>query len=319
MKLMKNGKYLPIACLIAGTFGMQIAFAGFPQKNAVTIDGEPVFSINSTVDGLTPGHRAQIAQDALDNALATSNCSADLVSVRHINGAPVVEFNGHMVVTADKASAVAVRFSSADQLAQSWADSIRQVLSDKERAQSYKNSLIGHNPIQAAVSYVERSMYVPVGTALPVTFDRALSSGNLKVGDQVVASVSQNVPIGKFMVPADSQLFGKVTENQPGQLTVMFTALKTPSGSETPINASLAAPGSIASKPHPVYTLSLPAGTTTYARIPAMVAIGAKNEDSFERLTFAPGSQMIIEPGQRMSIILDDASRVALIERNLAM
>ncbi len=320
MKSFSKGAYAPVVLLMVSSLGAPTAFAGFPQGNNVTMGGEPVFAIRSTVDGYTPEHRAQLAQDALDNALATADCAPALVTVERVNGAPVVEYNGHLVATADQASADAAGMPSAYDLAEDWANSIRRFLSDGVRARYYKNSLIGHNPIQASITYVERRMYVPEGTRLPVTLGSALATSSLKAGDYVSAKVREDVPIGQFIVPEGSLVLGKVVETRPSQLTIVFTDLQTPSGSETPINASLAAPGTTGSSmPHPVCTISMPAGIKTAARVPAMVAIGAKNEDSFERLAFAPGENVVIEAGQPMTIILDEASKVALIEQNTSM
>jgi hypothetical protein len=322
MKSLRHGKSANMIAMAATLFltGSQAAFAGFPLGNAVTMGGKPVFTISSGASGYTPQHRAQLAQDNLDNALATAPaCSPDLVTSERINGAPVVLLNGHLVITADEASAAAEGMS-ADQLASKWAEGIKSFLADKQRGQNYRETLIGFHPIEASTVYVERRLYVPGGTSLPVVFDSSLSSESLTPGQDVAATVSRSVIIGdQFMIPAGSTVSGKALENQRHEVTIVLTDLKTPTGTETPIDAFLAKTFILVSdKPHPVCTLSMPAGTTTDGRVPAMVAIGA-SENTTERLAFAPGSNFRIEPGQEMSIIFNQPTPVAVLERNLAM
>jgi len=298
--------------------GWQTALAGFPMGRAVTMGGEPVFYIKAPADGFAPEHRAQLAQDNLDNALATApECSPSLVTVDRVNDAPVVELNGHLIATADAASAQAENLT-ADQLAQKWADGIRSFLDDESRAQGYKRTLLGFNPIQASVTFSERRLYVPAGTNLPITFDKVISSEELKDGDVISAKVSTDVPLGNCLVPAGSVLTGKAIEYESNKYKIVFTELRTVSGAEAPIDAVLVGQESVvACKPHPVCTISMPAGQVTNARVPAMIAIGALDENKTEQIAFVRGSNFEIVPGEEASVILNETTPVALLERTV--
>ncbi len=298
----------------------QLAQAGFPSRESVTMGGEPLFRINGPALGYTPEHRAQIVQDNLDNALATApSCSPELVTTGEVNGAVVVLFNNKVIATADSISAQSENLSPA-QLAEKWAGSIKAFLSDKQRAEAYRISLIGHQPIEGSTVYVERRLYAPQGTSLPVVFDMPLSSASLKPGQTVTAKLSRNVAIGpQLLIPAGSIVVGTVVEEHSkesfGDLAVIFTDLKTPAGTETPIYAFLTTNLSFADrKPHPVCTLSMPAGMITSGRVPAMVAIGS-TPAATEQVAFVPGSYFEIQPGQEVSVVLGHATQVAIIER----
>jgi hypothetical protein len=322
MRFCKNtlvGQAALLATLLTG-LAVQKASAGFPLGNSVTMGGEPVFSIKSPAYGYTAEHRAQMAQDNLDNALATAPaCSASMVKSERINGSPSLVMNGHLVATADFASADQENLTP-EQLAEKWADNVRSFLADQEKSQSYRNSLIGLHPIQASIAYVERRLFAPEGTTLRVVFDRVLSSNTLRLGDVVYGTVAEDVPVGHFVIPEGSVVTGKVMELETNRKVVSFTELKTPNGTECPINASIANTYFVVSdKPHPVCTLSMPAGLNTDARVPAMIAIGAPTEKTEERLAFVPGSQFEIAPGQEVSVILNEVTPVALIDKNMAM
>ena len=309
-----------LALALIGT-PVQTALAGFPLGNAVTMGGEPVFWIKAPADGFSPEHRAQLAQDNLDNALATAPyCDPSLVKVERINGTVGLTFNGHLVATPDSVSANAENLT-AEQLAQKWADGIKSFLADHNRSISYRDSLIGIHPIQGSVAYTERRLYAPEGTAIPVIFEQALTADTLKVGDVVRGTVSQDVPIGHFLIPTGSVVSGTVVDNGSHQMVLAFSELKTPNGTITPIRASISTTYCTTSvKPHPVCTLSMPAGLKTAARVPAMIAIGAPaSETVTEQVAFVPGSHFEIAAGREVSVILNDTTPVALVERNIAM
>lgn len=55
-------------------------------------------------------------------------------------------------------------------------------------------------------------LVLPEGTSVPVVLETGLSSGTSKVGDLVVARVSQDVLVGeRVVVPADTEVRGRVT------------------------------------------------------------------------------------------------------------
>lgn len=294
--------------------------AGFHQGNAVTMGGSPVFSIPCGADGFSPEKRAWLAQDALDNALVLSNNKGpDAVSVSHINGAPVVMLGGYQIITADGASSEMENIS-AEQLAYKWADSIRQFLSDNQRVTNYLASLTGKYPVEATVAVLERKLYAPAGFTLPVSFITTISSKTAKAGDKVEAKVVRHVPLGHFVVPAESTVIGELIESEPGVLTVAFTTLRTPSGTELPISASVREEYLVASAgPRRVCTLAIPADPTYHCRIPASVGIGTAVQPGEHKLAIVPGAERVIVTGQPASIVFSNVTPIAVVTRDHAM
>lgn len=313
------GKQLVVVASAFGLMSVAPAFAGFSQGNAVTMGGQPVFSIAGSAQGLSPDHRAWITQDRLDNALVISSDkspSAVTVSNEH------VYLGGLLIATADQNTA-SLEGTTPSALAAKWADGIRSFLSDNGRTSAYVAELTGKNPINAQVAVLERRIYAPPGTVLPVAFATTISSETLKNADRIEGTLTQDVAFGNYVMPSGSTVIGVVTEETPGRFTVAFNTLRTPNGTLLPIAANLTGQfigGSLA--PHPVVTEEMPYGTKlttlgvihTNCRVPATVGIGTLGGTT-ERLAFRRGSNLVIAAGTPMAVVFDTPQQVAVILR----
>ena len=93
---------------------------------------------------------------------------------------------------------------------------------------------------------------VPQGTEVDVTLSTDVGSETSQVGDSVTATTVSPIVIGdRVAIPAGSTVHGQVTEvlsgtkglkisEKGGIVVLVFDAVKTPQGSSTPINASVA-------------------------------------------------------------------------------
>ncbi len=103
----------------------------------------------------------------------------------------------------------------------------------------------GYNPPPRGYRH-GRVVYAPAGTMINATLSTSISSQVARSGDIIQASVSQAVMLGDSQIPAGSVLIGQVTDSKAGgrlglagKLGVQFNRLRTPDGTETPINASI--------------------------------------------------------------------------------
>ncbi len=304
------------------------AFAGFAQGNQVTMGGQPVFAIKGSADGFSPDHRAWLTQDALDNSLVLANDkSPSAVSVSRQNGAIVVLLDGRKVATADENSAN-LEGVSAQQLADNWASGIKTFLSDSSKTVAYVNELTGKNPINAQVAVIERRLYAPPGTALPIAFTTQLSSESMTAGQSVEGSLTQDVAFGNYVIPAGSKVLGVVQEDQPGVFSVAFNTLVTSNGTQLPIVATLTGQ-MLASTlgPHLVATEGMPYGERmipnshieTACRIPAQIGIGTVGGGKGEQLVFRRGTNLVIAAGAPMTVVFEDVAPIAVVLRNTRM
>lgn len=313
----KVQKLILAACSVALTTSP--AWAGFSQGNSVTMGGTPVFSIAGSSNGMSPDHRAWISQDRLDNALVLAgNKSASAVSVSGEN----VYLDGRLVATADLNSAL-LEGTTPQALAAKYADGIRAFLSDSDKTTAYIAELTGKNPINAQVAVLERRIYAPPGTVLPIAFSSALSSETLVAGAKVEGTLTQDVAFGQYVLPANSTVIGIVNEDEPGRLSLAFNTLRTPNGTLLPIAATMTGQflgGSLA--PHPVATEELPYGSKlvyqgswhTVCRMPSTIGIGTLG-GTVERLVFRRGSNLVIAAGTPMAIVFQQPQQVAVVLR----
>lgn len=328
MRLNKASKEkLLVAVSALSMLAVTPAWAGFASGNQVTLGGQPVFTIAGSAEGFSPDHRAWLAQDALDNALVrSSDKSPSAVSVSRMNGAVVVTLGGHKVATADSNSA-SLEGVSAQALADRWAGSIRNFLSHSAKTQDYVATLMGNHPINAQVAVVERRIFAPPGTVLPVAFATTISSETLKAGDTISGTLAQEVAFGNYVLPVNSTVVGIVEERQPGVYSIAFNQLKTPNGTLLPIAANLTGAFITANLgPHLVATESMPYGNKprylgqaeTACRIPAQIGIGTLG-GSTQRLAFRRGSNLIISAGTPMAVIMDQPQQVAVVLKGVQM
>jgi hypothetical protein len=281
--------------------------------------GEGVFKIDCGAEGFSAEHRAWLAQDALDNALvASSDKSASAVTVERRNGALIVALGGRKVATADCGSAKAEGMSP-EQLADKWADGIKAFL-NSDQAAGYIASLKSPNPLQADVAVVERRLFAPPGTSLPVAFTKEISSETCRAGERVEAKITQDVALGNYMIPNGSLVIGELIETQPGVMAVSFNSLRTPSGTELPISATATEAYFVRSAgPHPVCTIGIPANEFANARIPATLGIGCVGANGTTTLALHRGTSRVIAFGESFNVVLDNATPVAVVTRSTAM
>jgi len=324
MKVVKSNrvpKVLALASVLA-LFATVPAYAGFSQGDNVTMGGEGVFTIGSGAEGYSAAHRAWMSQDALDNALvASADKSPSAVTVERRNGAIIVALGGRKVATVDAGSAL-VEGCSVEQLADKWADGIKSFLSDSDKAATYIASLKSPNQLQAdiAMTVVEKRLYAPAGTSLPVTFTREISSTTCKAGDRVEARLTQDVPLGNYIIPCGSTVIGELIETTPGVLAVTFNTLTTPTGTEMPISATAMDSYFVRTMgPHPVCTNGIPANEYTSSRLPATLGIGAVAGNLTQTLALTTGTSRVIAIGEPYSVVLDSVTSVAAVPRSPAM
>lgn len=306
------------ALALLASFAVPTAFAGFSEGNKVTLGGQEAFKILSSAEGFSPDQRAWQTQDALDNALVLSrNCSPDVVTVGKMNGAFVVMLDGRKVATADSGSAN-LEGITPEQLANKWADSIRNFLSDSARASSYVASLKNPHQVEANVAIAERRLYAPAGLKMAVRLDKPISFATVRSGDVVTGKVCEDVRMGNYAIPAGALVFGKVIENAPDAYAVQFTSLRLPSGTEVPISAGLAYGTLTVTKgPHLVSTYAIPSGHANNTpeiagRIPATTAIGAVGANDATTIVMHRGSD-VITIDQPLAVVLQETAPITVV------
>jgi hypothetical protein len=321
---MRLHKYLIIAASLTVFAGQIPAFAGFNQGNKVTMGGQPVFSIACPAFGYSAEHRAWLAQDALDNALVVAyNRNPSAVRVERLNGAICVTLDGRKVATADATSANLEGLTPA-QLADKWADGIRNFLSDNDRTTTYLAELTGQNPINAQVAVLERKLYAPPGTVLPVAFTTEISSETIKAGDPITGSLTEDVVIGGYAIPKGCVLSGIIEEPSPGAYTVAFTSMKLGDAPAVPIRAVLTGEYLTSNlSAHPVCTISMPYGIkpmpglgvtqNSACRAPATIGVGTIGGSRGERLVLRRGINLVIAAGTPSAVVIEQPSRVAVV------
>jgi hypothetical protein len=293
------------------------AQAGFAMENAVTISGKPVFYIDGACGGYSATKRAQLAQDALDNAIAnSSNLTPSAVGLQTLNGSPILTFNGQKILTVDSQSA-RVDNKSLSQLAHDWECALQASLRNQADVMAYKVSLLANNPIQSTL--VSASTVATRDMSLPVVFDAGLAAANLRPGAEICTTVSRPTQFGAFYVPADSQLVGKVESNGSTNLLITFNRLVTPSGADIPIRGTLCHRINISEAPHSVCTLSLPSGKLTAARIPATIAIGGIPQSDFVAMVITPDTDLAALPANDFAVSVERVAPVALLQDNPGM
>lgn len=115
----------------------------------VRLAGQVAFTARTGADGGTVGQRAESIQNNLDNALvASQDRSPSAVGITNVRGVPVLTLGGYQVVTISSADADAAH-TTATALAQQWADSLRQALSNRASVDRYVAQITGGYPSPA--------------------------------------------------------------------------------------------------------------------------------------------------------------------------
>lgn len=316
-----NVKNVLALAAVVGMFSPVASLAQFNQGNQVTMGGTPIFNIAASYGGFSPEHRAWLAQDKLDNALyLSSDKSPSAVRVERLNGAICVTLGGRAIATADAESA-RLEGLTARQLADKWADSIRSFLSDPAKTAQYVAVLKDPNRVHGGnVAVVERKLYVPAGTTLPVALLSELNSETLVIGQKVEGKLIEDVRVGSFTIPMESVVIGEVTGLREGEMSLAFTSLQTPAGTVVPIAATVADTYVYKTDgPHKVATIGMPAGIKTECRVPAHIGIGTIGGRSTSALVLRKGSNRVLATNSRLSVIIDNPQPVAVVIRDHAM
>jgi hypothetical protein len=318
----RKSKTILLGIIAAGLTTWQPAMAGFSQNDSVTMAGRPVFQM-AGADGFSGQHRAWLAQDALDNALvAASDRSPGAVRVTTQNGAIILTLDGRRFATVDANSAASAGTTVAA-LAETWAQSVRDFLSDQDRTASYLATLKNENRIHANIALLERTFYAPAGMTFPIRLTTAINIDTCKVGDLVQGTIDKDVLLGHFAIAAGTTVLGEVClapGDDPGNFSIRFTSLRTANGTEVPIDAVCLGEALILSQiPHRVCTYVIPSGMANgvpevAGRIPAGIGVGALETDARNVLVFNKTTGGLLA-GREMSLQFETVSRVAVIMR----
>lgn len=320
--IIRKGKTILLGVVAAGLSTWQPANAGFSQGDTVTLGGQPAFEM-AAADGFSGEHRAWLAQDALDNALvAASDRSPAAVAVARENGAVVLTLSGCRFATVDSNSA-SVAGLTPDALADKWAGSVRNFLSDQSRTDAYVATLKNENRIHANVALLERTFYAPVGFTFPISLTSALTTETCAAGDVVEGTIDKDVMMGHYAIPAGSVVTGEVClakAGEPGNFNIRFQSLRTPDGKTVSIDAVCLAESLILSQgPHRVCTYAIPSGMANgipevAGRVPAGIGIGTLDTGGSNILVFNK-TMGILTAGRPMFVEFEKASKVVVIMR----
>jgi hypothetical protein len=254
------------------------AFAGFNQGHWVTFSGEPMFSIKSGSHGLSAEKRAWVAQDNLDNALAVNpDRSPGSVQVVKVNGGYTVQVCGKYVVTADATSA-SMENMTALELANAWAQAIRDRLANSSDSSRYIASLRDEHQLQANISVTETDIVRSSDNGVPFRMAEGSLSMHPTLPDQCILVLKKNVVLQNGYLPERSILTGVLAKDGQGNY-VTFTTATLPDGKTVNLNNVVASTSFSTDAPHPVLTLNMPANELTGSREPALVGIGAQESN----------------------------------------
>lgn len=254
------------------------ASAGFNKGHYVTFHGEPLFAIKGGAYGMSPERRAWVAQDKLDNALATlADRSPSVVTVAKVNGGYTVQVGGHYILTADAVSA-AMEGMSANELAHAWASSIRDRLANASDTERYVATLRDEHQLKANVSVTETDLIRASDEGLPFRMAEGSLSVHPTIADNVILVLKKNVSLENMLLPERSVLVGVLSKDINGQY-VTFTTATTPDGRTVQLSNVVASTSFATDAPHPVLTLNMPANELTGSREPALVGVGAQESN----------------------------------------
>ncbi len=309
-----------LSALFVGLTGGQPANAGFAKGDCVTMAGVSVFKMASA-DGFSSEHRAWLAQDALDNALVlASNRTPSAVTVGRENGAVIISLDGRRVATVDANSAQQAQLS-VDALAQQWAKSVESFLANTERTAAYVASLKHDQHVDSFVAKVERTMYAPAGMSFQVKLTSALASASFKEGDTVEGTVSSDVPLGHYVIPAGALVTGRVVEGDQDNFGIRFQTIKGSDGRVFAIDGVITNQFPFASEgPHTVCTYAIPSGMANgvplvAGRIPAGIGIGTRESNDSNFLVFHRNTADTLVAGKLLLLQMESTSPVAVLLR----
>jgi len=139
---------LTTALLLSQTISL-FPLAALAGDGDVRLAGQVAFTARTGADGGTVGQRTESIQNNLDNALvASQDRGPSAVGITNVRGVPVLTLGGYQVVTISSADADAAHMT-ATALAQHWADSLRQALSNRASVDRYVAQITGGYPSPA--------------------------------------------------------------------------------------------------------------------------------------------------------------------------
>ena len=215
----------------------------------VTIAGQQSFNPYSTA-------KTAATQKNIDNALvAIPNKEPSQVNVIFVKGQPVITLGGFYVCTVDQVSAKAAKTTPA-LLAQRWANGLKASLKNQAAVNTYVSKLTGQAASVHGTTTTQtgtypfyrqgKAIYIPVGMTIPITLQRDLSSETAQAGDIIEARIAEDINLGQTSIPQNSEVLGQVTSSaagdrldRAGMLGLKFNRIRTPDGSETPIEAHI--------------------------------------------------------------------------------
>jgi hypothetical protein len=233
-----------------------VPVAAFAADATVHVVGQPAFDILAAAGGFSAPSRAEMIQRNLDKALIASvnYGSTPAVNVSYTKGMPVINVGGQYVLTVDNASAKAAGTTPA-LLANQWATSLRNLLSDRSSVEAYVAHLTGGERTQAAtvasnqipIPVQPQVAHMPAGLNFPVVLTTTLSSETAQTGDTVEARIDQPIVLGEFSIPAGTVVAGRVVASEAskrvlarrGEMEIAFNSMRLPSGQVVPIHATV--------------------------------------------------------------------------------
>ena len=227
-----------------------------PSSVKITyVKGQPVITLGgyyvTTVDlatakayGTTPALLAQKWATSMKTALANKTSTDAYIAQLTGTGSNPATY------TTPAASSPAPSYTpaqTAQAAAATPAQSNWQPMPDASAQNRQPDYSYQTQPNQYGQPYQGRLTYVPAGMNIPVQLETAISSSVAKAGDMVVAKTTETVNLGNGVLPVGTQLTGKITNaadgawmGKSGKISMKFTSIRMPNGSETPITAHIA-------------------------------------------------------------------------------
>lgn len=309
MKFKNKDKLVALAVTAAiSTAFAPAAFAQLSKGQCVTFNGQPMFEIKAGAAGFDAKKRAWLAQDNFDNALVlASDRSPEAVKVVKDNGAYTVQLDEHYILSADSKSAN-IKGVKPEELANRWAEAIKKKLNDKKATEAYVAQLTRDHKLSGDLAIVERSVYAPAGTVLPIRLAEGVLLANVNARKDVRAVLTRDVIFDSYALPKNSVLTGELVKTDKGAYMLKFSSLTTPSGTEVKLNGLPARVAMRTSGPEAIEHKRIPANAKTEAREPATLGVGAKKT----RILFLEPTQKALNKGTSMIVAFEQPTKVSV-------
>jgi hypothetical protein len=299
-----------------------------------------LFDVDANAAGMTAQERAALIERNLDYALIHAHVrTPNAVAVVISNNNPVVILDGMQIATADGNSAARHGVSQME-LAEQWADRIRQCLADAAGVDRYLAMLTGQFAQQVTFPREERVAYARAGLYMPVRLLTPMSSERSILGQTVTAQLTTDIPLPtsfcatqfEAYLPAGTLAIGQLVDASNSftrncALGIRFDHFQMPDGEIIPINGHIM--GGIGSwvyfNTHPAVTEF---GALTGTKVTAcngMVAakgsvcggwvgypIGAGIDIPFQKMVLKRGTGVAVGAGTNMFLQLAAPTAIAI-------